>query len=135
MKLLLVFLTAAAAVETPCPQYTTIDDSEVIYFQPKISTGILFVAHGCSHAATDWFDRCDSCPKCGVSTGEGLPQEKQVVDIALARSFTVIAISSSDRWRKCWTLRDFGHVTRVLKKLRNELRFVLIIQCTLKNAP
>lgn len=62
-------------------------------YTPGLQTkAILFMAHGCSHAATDMFDKSDSCLEC-----IGLPIEKRIVRAALEKGFAVIAVTSSDR--------------------------------------
>ena len=53
---------------------------EYIYQYPPLSNldaviGVLFLAHGCSHAATDfWSHNERTCPRC-----RGLPVEKAIV--------------------------------------------------------
>lgn len=71
--------------------------------------GVLFVAHGCSHSATDWWPRSDSCPLC-----IGLPIEVSIVKAALRRRLLVVAISSADRGRKCWRQTDAPRVHDVI---------------------
>jgi hypothetical protein len=62
---------------------------------PAVHTkAILFMAHGCSHAATDMFDRSEACTQC-----IGLPIEKRIVRAALAKGFAVLAVTSQDRYR------------------------------------
>ena len=56
------------------------------------SVAVLFMAHGCSHAATDFFDQSPSCREC-----IGLPVERRLVQAALKRGFFVVAVSSKDR--------------------------------------
>ena len=76
-----------------------IDDKiELVYqtpegFHPSLRTkALLFIAHGCSHAATDMFDHSESCEQC-----IGLPIEKRIVRSALKKGFAVVAVTSSDR--------------------------------------
>lgn len=60
--------------------------------------GTLFVAHGCSHAATDFWPQSRSCPRC-----IGLPEEVNITARGLARGYAVVAVSSADREvHKCW---------------------------------
>ena len=49
--------------------------------------------HGCNYAATDMFDRSDSCLEC-----IGLPAEKSSVHTALQEGFAVLTVSSTDRF-------------------------------------
>ena len=73
--------------------------SEIVYQLPldRPPTAILFLAHGCSHSATDWWPAGGGCGTC-----IGLPVEREVVSRALQRGYAVIALSSSERTRKCW---------------------------------
>jgi hypothetical protein len=83
----------------------------VLYQRPQSAPiGTLFVAHGCSHSATDWWPRSAACPTC-----LGLPEEVAIVRSALMRGYVVIAMSSTDRDSKCWSAkRDGPSVARVL---------------------
>ncbi len=56
------------------------------------SVAVLFMAHGCSHGATDFFDKSKDCVDC-----IGLPVERRLVLAALKKGFFVVAISSNDR--------------------------------------
>jgi hypothetical protein len=56
------------------------------------SVAVLLMAHGCSHAATDFFDQSKDCKDC-----IGLPVERRLVHAALQRGFFVVAVSSNDR--------------------------------------
>lgn len=56
--------------------------------------GILFVAHGCHHAATDWFEDCQDCV--------GLAEELSIVQMAVEEfKYVVVAISSV---HNCWDI-------------------------------
>ncbi|KAM7264890.1 hypothetical protein ACFE04_002573 [Oxalis oulophora] len=70
--------------------------TSVIWQIPDSPKGALFLAHGCSGKADNFWDRSSNCPNC-----VGLPEERQLVLHALSRKFAVIAISSLGR---CWTL-------------------------------
>ena len=80
------------------------DRVELVYQTPEAVSGeaseaLLFLAHGCSHSATDFFDRSATCPSC-----IGLPIERHIVRSALQRRFAVVAVSSADRlFSKCWS--------------------------------
>lgn len=64
-------------------------------YSPGLRTkALLFMAHGCSHAATDMFDRSESCQEC-----IGLPIEKRIVRTALEKGFAVVAVTSVDRYK------------------------------------
>jgi hypothetical protein len=61
------------------PTAFSVEPIELVYQTPdrvlgKQSRAILFLAHGCSHAATDFFDQSPTCPKC-----IGLPVERRIV--------------------------------------------------------
>ncbi len=99
-------------------------DIEGVYQLPKESPkGVLFVAHGCSHSATDWWSRDDNiCRQC-----TGLPVERSIVkEAVLSYGFAVIAISSFDRDSKCWSGKDAPRVIKMLKHFyENVLRIDL----------
>lgn len=74
------------------------DRTELVLQRPAgnlLGTVIFF--HGCSHSATDFFPAGDLCPQC-----IGLPEETRMVRIALERGYGVVAVSSTNRERKCW---------------------------------
>ena len=65
-----------------------------------------FLAHGCSHSHTDWFDKTTedgTCPNC-----LGLPEEKAIVKMAWQMNVVVVTISSLNRQSKCWNLQEDG---------------------------
>ena len=70
------------------------DRVELAWQTPPDPVGLLFVAHGCGHAATDFFPRSDRCPTCA-----GLPEESRLVAKALKRRLAVAAVSSRGG---CW---------------------------------
>ncbi|KAI7843771.1 hypothetical protein COHA_002669 [Chlorella ohadii] len=74
-----------------------ISELETLWEVPPLPTGVLFVAHGCNHAAADFWPPSERCPHC-----TGLPQERLVRLAALARGYAVVAISSMDREKQCW---------------------------------
>eukprot|EP01084_Bolivina_argentea_P301537 520242_1 len=81
-----------------------------IGIEKKMSKGIIFLAHGCSHSATDFFPPSINCPKC-----LGLPEERSLIRFFLKEKFTVITISSQNRDSKCWhTALDTKPVKQVL---------------------
>jgi len=93
------------------PRREMIHDRDVLWAEPRGQvSGILFVAHGCSHSNTDWFIECDGCI--------GLPEERAIVDIGLEFGLLVVAISSTNRRSKCWqTEIDVEPVGKILKTL------------------
>ena len=68
-------------------------DVDVLWQHPaKKPRAILFVAHGCNHAMTDWFSPtagiCEDCI--------GLPEERAIVATALAKNLVVCRVSGID---------------------------------------
>ncbi len=86
-------------------QYLALEGIEAVYQLPSSSDsieGVLFVAHGCSHSATDWWPKSTACMKC-----TGLPVEMNIVREAIyAHKFAVIAVNSMNRVHKCWNSKD-----------------------------
>jgi hypothetical protein len=81
-----------------------------VWQRPKDPKAALFLAHGCSHGAIDFWDQSEACPKC-----IGLPEEKTIVKAALSRGYLPFAISSHDRdFSRCWTEDDELPVKRSL---------------------
>lgn len=73
---------------------------------------ILFVAHGCGHAMSDWWwpDDNDVCHEC-----LGLPEERAIVELALNLNLVVVAMSAGRRSGKmCWSRDDGPVVASVL---------------------
>lgn len=69
---------------------------------------VLFIAHGCNHRATDFWDNSSGCPHC-----IGLPEERLIVLKALRRGYAILVISSL---RTCWSLGDeVESVERLIK--------------------
>ncbi|XVE86273.1 hypothetical protein DITRI_Ditri18aG0022200 [Diplodiscus trichospermus] len=69
--------------------------TDLIWQIPDSPKAVLFLAHGCSGRAVNFWDRSSKCPKC-----IGLPEERLLVLHALARKFAVLTISSAGT---CWT--------------------------------
>ena len=57
-------------------------EHEVLWQVPPSPRGTLFIAHGCSHAAHDWWPASPACPYC-----LGLPEEMAQTQQALARGY------------------------------------------------
>jgi len=73
--------------------------------------GIVFLAHGCHHAAVDFFPASDRCVRCA-----GLPEEARVAAKALTRGYVVAAVSSE---KACWnTQGDARRVASALDRVR-----------------
>ncbi|KAE8655804.1 protodermal factor 1-like [Hibiscus syriacus] len=80
--------------------------TDLIWQIPDSPKAVLFLAHGCSGRAVNFWDRSPNCPKC-----VGLPEERLIVLHALARKFAVLTISSAGR---CWT---FGEERLIVKDI------------------
>ena len=78
--------------------------------------GILLLCHGCHHAATDFWIQSQSCPQC-----LGLPIETGIVASALNRGWVVLAVSSLDRIRGCWTQADLFGLAKAISVVRQKL--------------
>lgn len=84
--------------------YTELDaKTRFVYQIPPTKgalSGVLFVAHGCSHSGTDWWSKSESCPTC-----MGLPIEREIVKKAIESNMAIVALSSTNREHKCWVHR------------------------------
>ncbi|OMO61455.1 hypothetical protein CCACVL1_23497 [Corchorus capsularis] len=69
--------------------------TDLIWQIPDSPKAVLFLAHGCSGRAVNFWDRSSKCPEC-----VGLPEERLITLHALARKYAVLTISSAG---KCWT--------------------------------
>lgn len=116
--LLLVCLIALAATGKSDndlqPQTLSLSNVEALFQIPtgQPLRGVIFLAHGCSHSATDFWPASSTCPSC-----LGLPIELQIIRHSLSRGFAVIAVSSQDRRSKCWREQDVGPVSTALRLL------------------
>ncbi|KAK8496056.1 hypothetical protein V6N12_034376 [Hibiscus sabdariffa] len=80
--------------------------TDLIWQIPDSPKAVLFLAHGCSGRAVNFWDRSPKCAKC-----VGLPEERMIVLHALALKFAVLTISSAGR---CWT---FGEERLIVKDI------------------
>ena len=89
--------------------------SDAAYSDPP--NAILFLAHGCHHAGSDWWPYDPKvCPEC-----LGLPEERAIVDLAHSSKFRMVTIamsSNSEGSRKCWGNRDGPRVSVVLERFQ-----------------
>ncbi|XP_012458832.1 uncharacterized protein LOC105779568 [Gossypium raimondii] len=69
--------------------------TDLIWQIPDSPEAVLFLAHGCSCRAVNFWDKSPKCPEC-----VGLPEDRLLVLHALARKFAVLTISSVG---ECWT--------------------------------
>ena len=100
------------------------DPIELLWQKPRDPTALLLLAHGCHHAATDFFPKSETCPTCA-----GLPEESRVVAKALARGYVVAAVSSRGA---CWDvnvdaprviIRAVSRVSRLVPELAGKPTF------------
>ena len=106
------------------------DQLEYVYQLPPIpnidsSIGVLFLAHGCSHSALDFWPKSNSALFCPTCTG--LPVERNIVLRALSEEYVVVALSSKNRETKCWSPADIPRATKTIKRIRDELNLPDII--------
>lgn len=104
-------LFTAVAMAQTSPQYSAAlaGKAEAMWELPTAAPphAVLFVAHGCSHAATDFWAPSKACPK-----ALGLPEEVRLRKMALAAGYAVIGISSQDRNSGCWHFELDGDVVK-----------------------
>ncbi|XP_078177323.1 secretion-regulating guanine nucleotide exchange factor [Carex rostrata] len=98
--------------------------TEVIYQIPNSPKAVLFIAHGCTIHAYDFWDKSPNCPHC-----TGLPEERIFVLQALERNMAVLTISSLG---ECWTYgREMENVEWIIQnwiqsnKLENLPKFAI----------
>lgn len=103
---------------TPGSDRTT----ELVYALPNATTdermdntiqGVALLLHGCSHSALKFFSptKDDSCPTC-----IGLAEELHIARILLQQqSLAVVAVTSQDRKRGCWSMSDMPHIQNALQ--------------------
>lgn len=96
---------------------TTPDGTQLVLQRASQPKGTVLLFHGCSHSATDFFPKSASCQSC-----LGLPEELHIVRKCLARGLSTVAVSSSNRQRKCWQTNrtspdgpDYDRVESALK--------------------
>lgn len=119
----LLHVLAATLSESREPGYAShlAGGVEAMWQVPESPVAILFLAHGCSHSATDFWPPTPKAPK-----ALGLPEEVRLVRAALSVRLAVIAISSSDRDVRCWDFESDGPRVKdaltAFRAARSELR-------------
>ncbi|KAJ4788997.1 Secretion-regulating guanine nucleotide exchange factor [Rhynchospora pubera] len=82
--------------------------TEVIYQIPDSPKAVLFIAHGCTIHAYDFWDKSPNCSHC-----TGLPEERIFVLQALEKNIAVLTISSLG---ECWTFtKEMENVEWIIK--------------------
>ena len=114
--LLLILLVSntwsVGSTEVLTGKYFKVNNIEAVYQLPSSTTtikGVVFLAHGCSHSATDWWPKSDSCPLC-----IGLPVEMSIVRYGLEHGYVMLAMSSTNRRHKCWTGHDLNKANTLI---------------------
>jgi zinc transporter 2 len=79
--------------------------------------GILFLAHGCHHAATSWWSASAACPSC-----TGLPEELRIVTAVLQKGLVALAVTSANRITGCWDGSDADRVRTVVANVTAKLQ-------------
>jgi hypothetical protein len=102
--------------------FDTEDDSFIVEYlvQKPLSEvkGMMFLAHGCQHQATDWFPRTSDCESC-----LSLPIERNITETLLSRGYIALAASSQNREHKCWTHRDIEPIVRLISFIYSSYDF------------
>lgn len=111
------------------PHYARVDgDIETLWQRPLTSgvRGLVFLAHGCMHQATDFFaDRepdgwlFTACAHSNFGRCLGLPEERRLVLRARERGYLVAAVSGGSGRQSCWDMRRDG--PRVAAAVRHVL--------------
>ena len=95
-----------------------INSVETVWQKPASTTrGLLLLAHGCQHSATDFWPHSAACTQC-----VGLPEEVRVTREALKAGWAVVAMSSQDRaFSRCWHFETDGPaVAGALRSFRQQ---------------
>ncbi|EOD07510.1 hypothetical protein EMIHUDRAFT_218474 [Emiliania huxleyi CCMP1516] len=90
---------------------------ETVYEKPASpARGIVVLAHGCQHSATDFWPHSTACAEC-----IGLPEEVRIARAIVAAGWVAVAFSSADReMSRCWEFEvDGPRVLRALSKFRH----------------
>jgi hypothetical protein len=84
----------------------------------KNSKGVIFLAHGCKHEATEWFRNSSVCSHC-----YGMPVESKIVKTLVLTGYTVIAMSSIINQNKsqCWHVNDREYISKSIKYVYKKL--------------
>lgn len=98
------------------------DGTEVVYQRAATSraAGSVLFFHGCQHSSTDYWEFGEYCLGC-----IGLPEEVRMIQLTLQRNLNAVAISSTNRERKCWSTRvdakgpDYDRVKSTMKFLKD----------------
>jgi len=111
----ILFLLADFVYVDSAGTYIFEDGIEYVWEKRSESTtpkGIVFLAHGCQHRATDWWPKSETCKKC-----IGLPVENKITTRLLEKGYVAVASSSSNNDHKCWLPGDESNIAKVIKQI------------------
>ncbi|CAJ1445966.1 unnamed protein product [Effrenium voratum] len=124
MRLLPLLWAVSAAAHRP--QYAKVSGAETLWQRPEGEVkGILFIAHGCKHQATDVFSevtdgwKFESCARSNFGRCLALPEEVEMRNYALSRGYVVMAVSGGSGVQSCWYgERDVDKVVEAVAHVR-----------------
>ena len=110
-------------LQIPYPTDSNEDPIQIVYTDYTTITnttppprGIVLLLHACSHSAFKFFSPSQTCINC-----VGLSEELRIVRLVIEEGYTPIAISSINRVRGCWSMKqDMPRIESVLKYWREE---------------
>ncbi len=81
--------------------------------------GIVFLAHGCKHLATEWFPQNTFCRNCT----QGMPMEVSIARYFVTHGYSVLAMKPQHNANKtqCWHPNDNHHLAAALTYLYAKL--------------
>lgn len=105
------------------------EDIETLWQRPPGEVkGMLFIAHGCNHQATDFFTmqgrdgwQFTGCEKSFSGSCLGLPEEVEMRRAARNRGYLVVTVSGGNGKHSCWdSRRDVDRVKLALQYVREQ---------------
>ena len=111
-------------LQIPYPTDSNEDPIQIVYTDYTAITntttpprGIVLLLHACSHSAFKLFSPSKRCTNC-----VGLSEELRITRLVIDEGYTPIAISSINRVRGCWSMKqDFPRIESVLKYWTEEM--------------
>jgi len=121
------------------PCYARVNGSiETLWQRPLVEPpkGVVFMAHGCMHQATDFFTQrgpdgweLPGCRESNFGSCLGLPEERVMVREARERGYLVVAVSGGRGVQSCWSM------DRDPPRVREAIRHVLAAEGMAADAP
>ena len=110
-------------LQIPSPTDSNEDPIQIVYTDYTAITntttpprGIVLLLHACSHSAFKFFSPSKRCTNC-----VGLSEELRIARLVIEEGYIPIAVSSIDRVRGCWSMKqDMPRIESVLKYWREE---------------